>query len=136
MANQKSKLNRGTQILNSVLTLVFSLISIAYVYPLFIMLVNSFKKKAYISRAPFTVPLPGTETWTKMFVGLQNYITGIEKTEFFRSFWFSLVITVLSVFVILLFCSMTAWYINRVTSKLSKGVYALPRCREVSSSMA
>ena len=125
MAKQKSTLKRGTRILNSILTLVFSLISLAYVYPLFIMLVNSFKKKAYISRAPFTVPMPGTETWNKMYVGTQNYATGIEKTDFLHSFWFSLLITILSVFVILLFCSMTAWYINRVTSKLSKGVYAL-----------
>ena len=76
MAKQKSTLKRGTRILNSILTLVFSLISLAYVYPLFIMLVNSFKKKAYISRAPFTVPMPGTETWTKMYVGTQNYATG------------------------------------------------------------
>ena len=125
MAKQKSTLKRGTRILNSILTLVFSLISLAYVYPLFIMLVNSFKKKAYISRAPFTVPMPGSETWNKMYVGTQNYATGIEKTDFLHSFWFSLLITILSVFVILLFCSMTAWYINRVTSKLSKGVYAL-----------
>ena len=44
MAKQKSTLKRGTRILNSILTLVFSLISLAYVYPLFIMLVNSFKK--------------------------------------------------------------------------------------------
>ena len=45
----KSKLNRGTRIINALLTLVFSVISLAYVYPLFIMVVNSFKKKAYIS---------------------------------------------------------------------------------------
>ena len=97
MAKQKSTLKRGTRILNSILTLVFSLISLAYVYPLFIMLVNSFKKKAYISRAPFTVPMPGTETWNKMYVGTQNYATGIEKTDFLHSFWFSLLITIRSI---------------------------------------
>ena len=125
MAMHKGKLNSGTRIINKILTLVFTLISLAYMYPLFIMVVNSFKRKAFISRAPFTVPLPGTEAWSNMFVGTENYAAGIEKTDFFFSFWFSLVITILSVFVILLFCSMTAWYINRVTCKLSKGVYAL-----------
>ena len=125
MARMKKNLNRRPRTVNGILTLVFSAVSLAYVYPLFIMLVNSFKKKAYISRSPFTVPLPGTDMWNKMFVGTQNYVSGIEKTDFFRSFCFSLLITALSVFVILLFCSMTAWYINRVTSKMSKGVYAL-----------
>ncbi len=89
------------------------------------MLVNSFKKKAYISRAPFTVPLPGDANWTKMFVGTQNYVTGIERTDFIQSMMYSFVITILSVAVILLCCSMTAWYISRVSSKLSKVVYAL-----------
>ena len=125
MTMEKSKLKRSTRVVNGILTLVFSLISLAYVYPLFIMLVNSFKKKAYISRAPFTIPLPGDANWTKMFVGTDNYASGIQKTEFPMAFVYSLVITVLSVFVILLCCSMTAWYINRVHSKMSKGVYAL-----------
>ncbi|MBQ4158974.1 MAG: carbohydrate ABC transporter permease [Clostridia bacterium] len=125
MAKQKSKLKRSTRIVNAFLSLVFSVISLAYVYPLVIMVVNSFKKKAYISRSPFTIPRPGTEMFNKMYVGTTNYETGIDKTDFFSSFWISVVITVLSVLVILLFCSMTAWYINRVTSKMSKGVYAL-----------
>ena len=125
MALEKARLKRGARIANAILTVVFSLISLAYVYPLFIMLVNSFKKKAYISRAPFTIPLPGTENWTKMFVGETNYVNGISMTDFPMAFGYSLVITVLSVLVILLFCSMTAWYITRVTSKLSSGVYAL-----------
>ena len=125
MHGKSSRLHLSRRIADAVLTVVFSLISLAYVYPLFIMLVNSFKKKAYISRAPFTVPLPNTPEWTKMFVGMQNYANGIRQTDFIEAFMYSVLITVLSVFVILLFCSMTAWYINRVTSKLSKTVYAL-----------
>jgi len=125
MAKEKAKLTTRSRVINSILSLVFSIISLAYVYPLFIMLVNSFKKKAYISRAPFTVPLPGDANWKKMFVGLTNYTNGIELTDFPMAFLYSLVITVLSVFVILLCCSMTAWYISRVRSKMSKTVYAL-----------
>ena len=125
MAKEKAKLKRGTRIANTILSVVFSLISLVYVYPLFIMLVNSFKKKAYISRAPFTIPLPGTENWTKMFVGDTNYATGIAQTEFPMAFVYSLIITVLSVLVILLFCSMTAWYIARVSSRFAGLFYYL-----------
>ncbi len=125
MANKHSRLKSGSRIANTLISVAFSLISIAYVYPLFMMLINSFKRKAFISRAPFAIPLPKTEMWEEMFTGVTNYKNGIETTDFFHSFLFSLIITVLSVFVILLCCSMTAWYISRISSRLSKSVYAL-----------
>ena len=43
-------------------------ISIVYIYPLVMMLLNSFKRKAYISRAPFDLPMGGelvfNEEWS------------------------------------------------------------------------
>lgn len=65
---------------NNILTVVFTIISLFYVYPIFLVLLNSFKKKAYISRKPFAIPTG------KMFVGLQNYVNGIAKTGFFQAF--------------------------------------------------
>ena len=59
------------------------------------------------------------------FVGLKNYIYGIQEMDFLSSFWYSLVITVSSVALILLCCSMCAWYITRVQNTLSKGMYYL-----------
>lgn len=100
-------------------TLIFSLISIAYVYPIALVLMNSFKKKAYISRAPFKLP---TE---KSFVQFDNYIEGVDKTGFFGAFGNSLFITVCSVAVIILCTSMCAWYIARVKNKLTEGFYLL-----------
>ena len=82
------------------LTIVFSLVSIAYIYPLAVILFNSFKMKAYISRDPFALPTG------KMFIGMDNYVSGIAKTNFFNALLWSVVITVLSVFVILLCTSM------------------------------
>ena len=102
-----------------ILTLVFSVISIAYIYPLLLVLINSFKKKAFISRMPFALPN------AKTFVGWENYTTGLTKINFFDSFLNSLIITILSVILILLCTSMCAWFICRVRTKLTRSVYYL-----------
>jgi raffinose/stachyose/melibiose transport system permease protein len=102
-----------------VLTCVFALLSAAYLWPLMVLLMNSFKKKAYISRAPFAFP---TE---KTFEGLSNYRRGLELTDFPAALFTSLVITVLSVALILVCTSMCAWYISRVRGAVSHGIYLL-----------
>jgi len=101
------------------LTVIFTIISLIYVFPIALVVINSFKKKAYISRSPFSIPKG------KMFVGLENYINGIEKTGFFEAFGWSLFITVFSVLAIILCTSMCAWYISRVKNKLTSTVYYL-----------
>lgn len=105
--------------MNFVLTAFFSIISLAYIFPIALVVINSFKKKAYISRKPFTIPTDN------MFVGLENYIRGMEKTQFFPSFGTSLFITVASVALIVLCTSMCAWYIVRVHNKFTSGFYYL-----------
>lgn len=102
-----------------ILTVVFSVISIFYVSPLFIVLMNSFKFKTDISDNPFAFPNADT------FYGFQNYIKGMTFGNF--SFWkvvlTSLFITIGGVFLILLCTSMTAWYVTRVNSKICKIIY-------------
>lgn len=119
----KSKSSHGVswnkRVLDLVLTVLFSVVSLAYVYPLAVIILNSFKVKAYISRDPFVLPLG------KMFAGLTNYTNGIAKTGFLDAFKWSVVITVLSVLVILLCTSMCAWYISRVRGKWTKLIYLL-----------
>ena len=100
-------------------TLGFSILSLLWIYPIVLVFINSFKKKAYISRAPFEIPTD------KMYVGLENYINGIEKTNLIEAFGCSLFITVFSVAAIILFCSMSAWYISRVRTRVTKTIYYL-----------
>ena len=100
-------------------TAILSVVSVAYIFPILLVLINSFNKKAYISRYPFAIPTD------KMFVGLENYVNGLTKTGFFQAFGWTLFITVFSVAVILLCTSMCAWYINRVTNTLTKTMYML-----------
>lgn len=100
--------------------LLFSLLcvlAIAFLSPIFIVLMNSFKKRLYISNEPFS--LPNSET----FAGIENYTEGLIKTGFFSAFILSLFITVLSVLLIVVFTSMTAWYITRVKTPLTKIIY-------------
>ncbi|MCI8485167.1 MAG: carbohydrate ABC transporter permease [Lachnospiraceae bacterium] len=102
-----------------IFTIFFSLLSLAWVFPIFLVLMNSFKKKVYISRKPFAIPTG------KMFVKWDNYVSGVEKIHFFDAFKNSLFITIFSVAVIILCTSMCAWYISRIKSKFSSGMYYL-----------
>lgn len=88
-----------------------------FLFPVFIVVINSFKSKFYISAEPFKLPTGET------FAGLTNYIDGLSKTGFFSAFITSLFITVCSVGAIVLFTSMTAWYITRVKNKFTKLTY-------------
>ena len=102
-----------------VFTAIFSIISIGYIFPILLVFINSFKKKAYISRKPFDIPTG------KMYVGLENYVRGIKQANFFEGAKWSAVITVGSVFLIILCTSMCAWYIVRVKNALTKAIYYL-----------
>ena len=118
---------------STLLTIVFAVISVIWLSPLFIVLLNSFKRKAYIFRNPFGISSvslsDGIDKWTqgisKAMCGWLNYANGIKNTDFFRCFGLSLWITVGSVSLIALCCSMCAWYITRVHNKMTKGIYML-----------
>lgn len=100
-----------------IIFIVMIILSILFLFPIFFVVMDSFKNKLYISTDPFAFPVGAT------FANLENYTNGIELIDFFGAFRSSLFITVFSVAVIVLCTSMTAWYITRVKSKLSKGLY-------------
>lgn len=103
-------------------TLIFILLiffSAVFLFPVIIVLINSFKTKFQISTSPFSLPLGET------FAGIENYLNGISATGFPTAFFWSLFITVLSVAAILFFTSMTAWYIVRVKGVFNKIFYYL-----------
>ena len=100
-------------------TIIFSFVSILYLAPLFIVLINSFKKKVFINKEPFNLP---TE---KNFIGLENFTTAIEKYDFLMSVVWTVVMTVGSVLVILICTSMFAWFITRVNNRATKFLYLL-----------
>ena len=95
------------------------ILTILFLSPIFIVFMNSFKGRFFISDTPFK--LPNAET----FIGIENYTSGIAKTGFIQAFGYSLFITVFSVAVIVLFTAMTAWCITRIKSKVSSFIYYL-----------
>ena len=101
------------------LTVFFSVISLVYVFPVLMVLLNSFKVNTFVKTDTF-----GWFT-EESFAGLQNFITGMTfgNYPFWKSALYSAVITLLSTFLILLFTSMAAWYIARVNSRFCRGVY-------------
>ena len=106
---------------NIVLTCFFAVLSLVWLFPVFSVLFNSFKTNAAINLDTFA--LPNSES----FAGFSNYIKGFTfgNYPFLKSVAYSAVITGASVGLMLLCCSMTAWYIARVAGKFSKFFYYL-----------
>ena len=106
---------------STMLTVFFTLLSLVWLFPIFEVLINSFKTNDAVNLNPFA--LPAGET----FVGWGNYIKGMTfgNYPFLNSVFYSLVITVLSTILILVCTSMAAWYIVRVNDRFSKLMYLL-----------
>ena len=113
-------MNTKKNIGNTILAVILTIFSLLWIYPVFMILINSLKKESAISTGS-VFQLPTAET----FAGLENYINAIESKGFLNSLGYSLFITITSVAAILLFCSMCAWYITRVKGILSKVLYFL-----------
>lgn len=115
------KRNREYTPLSTVVTVLITLLSLIWIIPIAEVLFNSFKSNASINLNAFSLPDADS------FVGLSNYVKGMTfgNYPFLKSVGYSLMITVMSVFLILLFTSMSAWYIARVNSRGSKIFYYL-----------
>lgn len=113
-------MKKKSMIGKSILTVCLSLAAVLWVYPIFMILINSFKKESAISTGT-VFKLPSADT----FAGLHNYFDAIASKGFLSSLFYSLFITITSVAAILLFCSMCAWYISRVKGIVSKLLYFL-----------
>ena len=110
-------MKKSKRVGNNVIFFVLLILSVLFLVPIIIVIINSFKSRIYISSQP--LKLPNAET----FVALENYINGVTSSDFFSAFLRSLFITVVSVILIVLFASMAAWYIVRSNSKITKGIY-------------
>ena len=101
-------------------SVILTLICILWMYPIVLILINSLKKEVAITTSG-VFSLPTAETWN----GVTNFVASVTQMDFLKSFWYSLVISVMSVVLIMLCCSMAAWYIVRVNGTLSKVFYYL-----------
>lgn len=108
------------RVVNVLLTVLLAALCVVWLYPVLLILINSLKDELAISTATvFELPTQAT------FAGLHNYTYGITQLNFLQSFGYSVTITITSVVLILLCCSMCGWYITRVSSMISKAMYLL-----------
>ena len=105
----------------ALLTVVFTIISVLYLMPVFLVLINSLKANAFVNTETFKLPT------AESFVGLKNYVKGMTfgNFAFYKVVFYSFFITITSTALILVCTSMAAWYISRVGSLVSKIVYYL-----------
>jgi len=111
---------KRNSVANTLLTVFLSVLCAAWIYPVVMILFNSLKKESAIStNTAFKLPVAET------FAGFENYLNAVGSKGFIEAFFTSVLITVTSVVAILLFCSMCAWYITRVQTRITKLIYFL-----------
>ena len=100
-------------------TLLFVVLSVIYIFPVFVVLINTFKVENAVKTDIFALPNGDT------FIGFENIIRGMTFGDypFWKSVCFSMFITIAGTVLILLFTSMAAWYISRVDSIVCRAVY-------------
>ena len=105
----------------TILSVILAVVSIIYVLPVLAVVINSFKQNTYVKTDTFALPTG------EMSAGFSNFVNGMTfgNYPFASSVLYSVLITLLSTFLILLCTSMAAWYIERVNSLLCKAVYFL-----------
>ena len=108
------------QIINKILAVFFTVLSLAWIYPMVMILMNSFKEETTI-----TTSTAFDFVTSENSAGFANYIAALEKQGFLAAFGYSLVITITSVALILVCCSMCAWFIVRVKNRISNILYYL-----------
>lgn len=109
-----------TTLKSKILFVVLLILSLAWIYPVFMILINSFKTDRNITtRTVFQLPNADS------FAGLSNFVDALTSKGFAKAFGYSLMITITSVVLILICCSMCAWFITRVNGIIPKILYFL-----------
>ena len=112
---------KGEKRFNTFLTVLFAIISIFWVVPVLMVLINAFKLNSFVKTNTFALP------FGEMWAGFQNFVKGMTmgNYNFAKSVFYSFYMTIVSTFMILLCTSMSAWYVSRVDSLISRIVYYL-----------
>ena len=112
---------KGEKRFNTFLTVLFAIISIFWVVPVLLVLINAFKLNSFVKTNTFALP------FGEMWAGFKNFVKGMTmgNYNFAKSVFYSFYITIVSTFLILLCTSMSAWCVSRVDSLISRIVYYL-----------
>lgn len=119
MEDKKLKSAKRNKLISNTISFIFLMVcAIAFILPIVIVIMNSFKKKVYL-RSKMAFDLVTKES----FIGWDNYKNGAKAVGMFSAIKWSILITVCAVLIIVLVTSMTAWYLTRVKSKTTSIIY-------------
>ncbi len=113
-------MDKKKKFLGIIATIAFTIISLFWIFPVVLVLNNSFKAETYTGTS-HVLEIPTAKT----FVGLEHYMEAINKQGMLQAFGYSLIVSVTSVILIILCCSMAGWFIVRVNNKFTKIFYYL-----------
>lgn len=113
-------MKKQNSILKALLSIIVIAVAVLYMYPIIMIIFNSLKVETAIStNTVFELPTGDR------FNGLNNFVAAITKQGFLQSFFYSAFITATSLIAILICCSMCAYFITRIRSKVSSIIYYL-----------
>lgn len=104
-------MNRASR--TTVSTLLIAL-ALAFLSPIYLMLVNSFKDRAELYKSALALPSS---------FSFQYYSKAMDKMNFLTAFGNSLFITIVSVLFVVVLASMTAWMLVRTDNRLSRIIF-------------
>ncbi len=104
-------MKRTGRILLNILAIALGLV---HLFPVYIVIVNSFKNRAELYESALALPKEFT---------FEYYGNAMEKMDFLNAFKNSLIVTVVSIAIIVVLSSMTAWMLVRVRTKISKVIF-------------
>ena len=111
----------GEKVRRTVLSVFFALLSLLWIFPIVLVVLNSFKINTFVKTNTFAIPAG------EMWAGFSNFVKGMTfgNYPYIKSVSYSFLITIVSTAVILLCTSMSAWYISRIDSLVCRIVYYL-----------
>lgn len=111
----------GEKVRRTVLSVFFALLSLLWIFPIVLVVLNSFKINTFVKTNTFSIPAG------EMWAGFSNFVKGMTfgNYPYLKSVTYSFFITIVSTAVILLCTSMSAWYISRIDSLVCRIVYYL-----------
>lgn len=111
----------GEKVRKTILSVFFALLSLLWIFPIVLVVLNSFKINTFVKTNTFAIPAG------EMWAGLSNFVKGMTfgNYPYIKSVSYSFLITIVSTAVILLCTSMSAWYISRIDSLACRIVYYL-----------
>lgn len=111
----------GEKVRRTVLSVFFALVSLLWIFPIVLVILNSFKINTFVKTNTFSIPAG------EMWAGFSNFVKGMTfgNYPYLKSVTYSFFITIVSTAVILLCTSMSAWYISRIDSLVCRIVYYL-----------